>query len=255
MPVVILPISVINEVRNLPENKASFEKGIKEMFAHRWTGVGENPPEVLLAVQNDLTRHIAKASDGLQEEARHALDTEFGACNDWTIHNLYNRLVRVFAQLTGRVFVGRPLSREKEWIHSSVEYSIDAVEALKAFWLLPQWLRHVVGPFLPPTKRVNCHYNAGAQLLKPIIDACLSKEENEKLFVDDSEDEQGTMISWILKRLGPGKSIDPQTMALRQMNCKPGRRSKPIAKLELTSRSSIFCSYRCYNEDSLRGHF
>ena len=114
-PTVMLPISMLDEIKNLPEKKASFNELLREVFAGRHTGFGDDRSELVAAVKIDLTRNIAGALDGLQDEIKYALDKEFGPCHDWTSLELYGKLARIVALLSGRVFVGRPLSREEEW--------------------------------------------------------------------------------------------------------------------------------------------
>jgi hypothetical protein len=114
-PIVILPISVLDEVRNLPENIVSFNGEIRRIFVGKHTGFGDDRPEVIAAVKVDLTRNIASTLDGLQDEIKYALNKEFGSCEDWTSIKLYGKLARAVALLSGRVFVGRPLSRVEEW--------------------------------------------------------------------------------------------------------------------------------------------
>ncbi|KAA8574660.1 hypothetical protein EYC84_003910 [Monilinia fructicola] len=70
-PLVILPISVIDEVRNLPENKASFIQDIQRSFTAKHTGIGkEAGPELIQALKLDLTKHLASNIDDMQDEIR-----------------------------------------------------------------------------------------------------------------------------------------------------------------------------------------
>lgn len=45
-PIVILPINMIDEVRNLPESKVSFAQEVQRIFHYKITGIGEDIPEV-----------------------------------------------------------------------------------------------------------------------------------------------------------------------------------------------------------------
>lgn len=57
-PILILPNSAINEVRNLPESQISFVKEIKRIFHYEYTGIGEHRPEVrAMALQLSGTSH------------------------------------------------------------------------------------------------------------------------------------------------------------------------------------------------------
>jgi hypothetical protein len=216
---VILPISTINEVRNLPENKASFMKDIRREFSSRQTEIGNEGPEVHQAVKIDLTRHIASTLDDLQEEIRYAFDKEFGTCADWTPISLYGKMTRIVALLSGRVFVGRPLSRNEEWIQATIMFTFYCMAAKNAINAYPEHLRSIVAPFVPELKRLRQFKKRGGELLKPILDAQMAKQDGEKILRDDTEDEQGTMISWILKHTKENEKTDPLILANNQMGC------------------------------------
>ncbi|KAE8454197.1 hypothetical protein EG329_005122 [Mollisiaceae sp. DMI_Dod_QoI] len=216
-PLVILPISIINEVRNLPENKASFMKDVRRAFSSKYTGVGEEGSELVNVVKVDLTRHIASTLDDLQDEIRYGFDKEFGACEDWTPFSLYHKMTRIVALLSGRVFVGRPLSREEEWIQATIMYTLFCVKAKNAINNYPGYLRPIVAPFLSEVRKLHQFKKRGGELLKPILDAQMTKEGNEKLHRDDSIDEQGTMISWILKHTKENERSNPLVLGNNQM--------------------------------------
>lgn len=106
---------MLDEVRNLPEKTASFDKLVREVFLGKHTGFGEDRPEIIAAIKVDLTRNIASALDGMQDEIKYALSQELGSCHEWTSIAVFGKVARIVALLSGRVFVGLPLSREEEW--------------------------------------------------------------------------------------------------------------------------------------------
>lgn len=56
--------------------------------------------------------------------------------------------------------------------------------------------------------------------MKPIVDAQMLKDGNEKLHRHDTNDEQGTFISWLMKHTNEHKRNDPLVFANNQMGCK-----------------------------------
>lgn len=248
-PIVILPISVLDEVRNLPEDKVTLMGEIRRMFAARHTGIGDDRPEVTAAIKVDLTRHIASTLDGLQDEIKYALHKEFGPCEDWTSVPLYDTLARIVALLSGRVFVGRPLSREEEWIDSSVKYTMDVNACRLAIMGWRNEFRTFVAPFLPEIRRLHYHKARGAQLLAPILKDCLARAQNEKSELEDFEDEQGTFITWVLKHTDQKDRADPMVLATNQMNCTS---LFPVLQ-DCGSYSfySVFCCHSYDNNDDM----
>ena len=195
-------------------------KDVRRAFAGKYTGVGETPPEVIQAVKIDLTRHIASILGGLQEEIRYAFDKELGPCEDWTTIRLYEKLTRVVALLSGLIFVGRPLSREDEWLDLIITYTGNILAARNAILKYPVFLRPFVAPLLKEIKKVRHHKTRGAELLDPILKAKLAKENNEKCQLDGSQDDQGTFISWVLRHIRDKDRGDPVMLATQQMVCK-----------------------------------
>ena len=195
-------------------------KEIQRMFVAKHTGIGESRPEVTQAVKIELTRHIASTLDGLQEETRYAFDKEPGSCEDWTPVVLYPKLTRIVALLSGRVFVGRPLSRQEEWIQATINFTVDSVGAKDAILKYPVFLRPFVAPFLPQIRRVKKYRAEGGKLLEPMLKASLARARHEKTYLDDMEDEQATFISWVLGHTKEENRHDPTVLANNQMVCK-----------------------------------
>ncbi|PQE08811.1 cytochrome p450 monooxygenase protein [Rutstroemia sp. NJR-2017a WRK4] len=217
-PMVILPFSSLDEVRNLPETKVSFTKEIYRMFIGRYTGIGHDSPILIKAVKTDLTRHIASTLTALQDEMRYSLDKEFGPCEDWTSVNLYSKLLRIVALLSGRVFVGRPLSRNEEWIDISIKYTMDCSASRTGILKYPGWLRPFVAPFIPEVRKLREHKEVGKRLLKPLMEVCSRRFTEGKVAHDDEfDDEQGTFVTWMMKYMDEKTRADSENLAAQQL--------------------------------------
>ncbi|CAD6444951.1 574f7162-9d91-4dd4-b04b-ccc169e0b55a [Sclerotinia trifoliorum] len=217
---VVLPISTHDELRNLPENKASFVQDISHIFFGKQTGLGENTPPLIKAIKTDLNRHVASTVEALQDETRYALD-EFGSCENWTKVTVAERMARLVALLSGRVFVGKPLSRNEEWIKTTLEYTVDAVKARDEVLRYPELIQNLAAPFLPQIRTVKQNKAKAAQLLRPIIEECMRKFKEGKMgdkeSTDEFDDNQGTFISWLLKWTDEKNREDPFMLADSQM--------------------------------------
>ncbi|KPM38711.1 hypothetical protein AK830_g7854 [Neonectria ditissima] len=217
-PIVVLPIGIQDEVRNLPESRVSFTQEHQRNFFAQYTGIGDHRPEMIKAIRIDLTRHIASTLPALQEEVRFGFDKEFGDCKDWTPLPVYLKVLRVVALMNGRIFVGRPLSREEEWIQSTISYTIDCVKARNAIREHPVWKRRWVTSSLPEIAKLTHHRTRGGELLEPIMKAQLAKPSfKEKLHNPESGDEEGNFIEWILKYTPEELRNDPVNLAVNQM--------------------------------------
>ncbi|KAF7880201.1 uncharacterized protein EAF01_012049 [Botrytis porri] len=221
-PLVVLPHCTLDEVRFLAEEKASFQKEIDRMFLSAHTKVGQDAPVLVKTIKNDLTRHTTSVAGALKDETHYALDTEFGTSESWTKVVLFEKVVRIVALVSGRVAVGRPLSRNKEWLQTSTQYTIDCIKAKNAATEWPAWTRYFVVPFLPDVKKVKAHTEKAAELLKPLINQCIRRFKEGKGIGEDSgdefDDDQGTFVSWIMKHTSPELRENPYNLAINQLN-------------------------------------
>jgi hypothetical protein len=96
-------------------------------------------------------------------------------------------------------------------------YSVQAKEAINAY---PEWTRRIAVYFLPEVKRLWEFRKKGRKLLRRILDAQIAKEGYGKIHREDTEDEQGTFISWLLKNTTEHERSDPLVLANNQMACK-----------------------------------
>ncbi|KAF5871337.1 putative cytochrome p450 oxidoreductase protein [Botrytis fragariae] len=218
-PTVVLPLNMHDELRNLPENKASFQKELSRIFYGEQTGLGKDTLPIIKVVKTDLNRHVASTIQPLQDESRFALDKEFGMCENWTQLIVYEKILKMIALLSGRVFVGRPLSRTEEWINISSHFTEDVVLARESVAKYPAWLRSFALPFLPEIRKVKHHKVVGAELLRPIIEGCIQRFREGKGGDegDEFDDDQGTFVSWVMKWSDEKKKEDPFALAQHQL--------------------------------------
>ena len=221
---------------------------VRRQFAYKQTDIGGEQPAIIQAVKIDLTRHIASTLDDLQEEIQYGFNKEFGPCEDWTPISLYGKMTRIVALLSGRVFVGRPLSREEEWIQATVMYTFYSMQAKDAVNAYHPYLRSIVAPFIPELQSLKKFRRRGAELFMPILQQQLAKEDNEKIRRDDNDDEQGNMIAWMLKHTPEIQRSDPMVLANNQMGCEFFH--NPVLDSKLNASFSINGS----NSHDLNGH-
>ena len=69
------------------------------------------------------------------------------------------------ARLSSLIFLGKEVSRDKEWLDVSVNYAIDAFIAARELRMWPAVLRYVVHWVLPATRRVRDHMRVGGEIV------------------------------------------------------------------------------------------
>lgn len=194
------------------------------MFYAKYTGINNNAPALFGILKGELTRHVASTIDALQDELRYAISKEFGSGETWTKVVLYEKLLHIVALLSGRVFVGRPVSRNEDWINSSISYTVDCIAASENVPKYSALVRYFGMPFTREIRKIKEHRTKSAELLKPVIEKCIERSKEGKggaVGGEDEEfdDEQGTFVGWILKHTEPKKRKDPLALAQNQLSC------------------------------------
>jgi hypothetical protein len=189
---------------------------VKQEFMYKHTSIGESRPEVILAVKNELTRNISTVLDTLQDEVKYAFDKEVGPCTEWKPIFLFKAVTNIIALMSGRTFVGLPLSREDDWLNVTINFTVDAVAATRAVRKWNPLLRPFVAPFLEEIQRIKKHKARGAEMLAPYVEQKLvdvAMDEKKK----PGEEEQSAFIGWVLKYTKEHERRDPAVLALNQI--------------------------------------
>lgn len=187
---VLLPPKYFDEIRSIPESKWSGRLSARKLFQSRFTGIGDNSHQVVHTVKSDLTRHIGKTLDALQDEMDFAAEQTIGACEDWTSMAPYPALLRIVSLISGRVLVGLPFSRTEQWVQISINFTMVCFGAAQKYATYSSWLRPFVVPFLTVTRNIHKQRKVATTLLAPVI-------ADYKASIK-SDEEPTNMIQWAL---------------------------------------------------------
>lgn len=144
----IVPPRFLDEIKALPEHILSFQKQVTARFLGKYTGLGVNDT-LVHSVKVDLTKNIPRIMGELQDEVGYSIGKHIGPCEDWTGYELYNMLLHLVALLSGRIFVGHPLSRNETWLHATVRYTIDGFVGAEKLWTYPRILHPIMQYLIP----------------------------------------------------------------------------------------------------------
>jgi gliotoxin biosynthesis cytochrome P450 monooxygenase len=190
----------------------------------RYTGLGIPNTETIEAIKVDLTRNIAKVLSDIQDEIVYACDREIGECPAWTEVPVYDKVLQLVALLSGRTFVGLPLSRDKEWTDATINFTSDTLRAVKAIEKYHPLIRPLISHLLPEVKGLRAYREFAGEKLKPQVDAILIRrleKENghmpEDLLDDDVVKGDFNMIHWTLNHLKDINSADAILLGQLQM--------------------------------------
>lgn len=200
---IILPNYLFEELKDLPDNELSFRQHVYRILNGKYTGLGSVVEPFVGSVKHDLTMNINATLAILQDEIQYAIEEGIGDCTDWTAVNPHAKLLRIVALASGRIFVGRPLSRDEEWIKLTVNYTIDSANAVKDVFRVPWWLRPFVVRYLPSIRKAIGYRHRVAEKLKPQLSAMieaskLAQDLDDDAFFDVTPSDQHCMATWSL---------------------------------------------------------
>ncbi|KZL75804.1 cytochrome p450 oxidoreductase [Colletotrichum incanum] len=219
-PIVILPGRLVDDVKNMPEEKVSLHAEVKidHSMAVTKVGGGTYGQELLPTVRIDLTRHTNGAIPAILDELRFAMDIELKDVGpeEWSTKMLHMSVTKISALMLSRIFIGRPISRRPEWLRSAIGYTMDLMRARHALNRYPYWLRLFIGKYLPEVKQMQSHLESGKTILMPIVEKLVKEKaaaQNQHVWADEKplqhymsdeealefDDAQGTFCSWLLK--------------------------------------------------------
>lgn len=87
---------------------------------------------------------------------------------------------RIGSLMSSRAFVGLPLSREEDWVESTVNYTSGVSRAWMILRLIPWPIRFFVAPFLPQVQALKAQRWINETKMAPLLAAKQSDDVREK---------------------------------------------------------------------------
>jgi cytochrome P450 len=106
--------------------------------------------------------------------------------------NVYNSITRVVAAVSTRIFAGKELTTNEEWLQTAIQYTGHLVACANALKQIPPWLRPLLYRFTPEYKRLRATNEAAVRLVKPLIEA--RREAMDRPDFNGGND----MLQWML---------------------------------------------------------
>ncbi|KAK8137517.1 GliF [Apiospora sp. TS-2023a] len=192
---------MIDEIKSLPDTKVSNAPELFKRAGGHYSKLGTNTAAAIKALRIDLRRRTTTIPH-LTEEARYAFDDALGRYHpDWSPLAVFPQINRAVAIVSGRVFLGKRLSRQEEWISLSSEWAVRVFGIMRAIQRYPSWLRPYITPLLPETKEVLVHRAKAKAFLEPTFSKHIEAKENGTTVPGEEEEE--SLTSWLMKYLAP----------------------------------------------------
>lgn len=169
-----------------------------DVFLGQYSFMGTKADEFDEAMRYDLQRNTPKVLASFVAEVDYVFEKTFGKPRVWEAFQPRECMARVAALMSGRAFVGLPLSRDEEWAEATVTYTQDVTKAWMVLRMIPKSLHWLLAPCLPQVRSLNQHKALTQRKLKPLLRQELSADKQNGQ-VGDGEP-GGDMIRWFRKR-------------------------------------------------------
>ncbi|KAK4246332.1 cytochrome P450 [Corynascus novoguineensis] len=211
--IIVLPPNLTNEMRNDP--RLSFSDWIRKNFhAHLpgFEGFREGTRDsriVQEVIMKDLTKYLNKVTEPLSEETALAVDELYPASDDQAWHTISPRekLLRLVARVSSRVFLGGEVCRNEAWLRVTREYTVNGFRAAEELRLWPAPLRNLVHWFVPSCRRARADVAEARRVISGLLEKRrLQKQRGEKVEYEDA-------VEWF-EREARGREYDPTVAQL-----------------------------------------
>ncbi|KAH8172384.1 cytochrome p450 domain-containing protein [Sarocladium implicatum] len=210
MKMAVLPSSEIETIRNLPETVVSIKKHHYDVFLGEYTYMGTKADEFDSAMRNVLTRQTPTVLESFTAEVGYAVQQYIGPCEDWTAVKPRHAMSHIASLMSGRAFVGLPLSRDNDWVEATVTYTQNVSWAWMVLNLLPKPVRFLVAPFLPQVRALKTQRRVNQEKLAPLLaerEAAAEATKEKKAKKTSRGEPGGDLIDWFISQYAHKPSV------------------------------------------------
>ncbi|KAH7081737.1 GA14-synthase [Paraphoma chrysanthemicola] len=206
--VTILPPEYAHEIRN--DERFSFTKAAYRWFYAHLPGMegfeaGTNETRLMkLIARHQLTHQLSKVTKDVSDECVAALRDIYTDDEDWHEISLRETNLQIMARVTSRIFLGKELCRNPDWLHITSSYSVAAFRAVEELRKWPSLLRPVALWFLPNCTAARTLVKRTRRIINPVLEQ--RRAAKAEAAATGSKVEFNDAISW-LEELAQEKSV------------------------------------------------
>ncbi|TQN64190.1 Cytochrome P450 monooxygenase ATR2, partial [Colletotrichum shisoi] len=210
---ICVPPKYLPELKKAPDDVISFSRSVDESMQSQYTKISSGAPIFVHAVKASLTPALPRLNASISDEVVESMRLELPQSTDWTEVNINAKLLRIVAMVSGRVFIGSELCRDERYLDASINYTVDVMTAVFVIELVPSFLRPIVAPWLPTTKKLYRRIAEAESVFRPIVAA---RREAAAAKRDDYR-EPDDMLQWILNAQTKFGQLSNHDLASAQM--------------------------------------
>ncbi|KAF2762310.1 cytochrome P450 [Pseudovirgaria hyperparasitica] len=202
----------LDELRKLPDSVLSFEGALEESMEKRFTKVPAFHSMVVTphVIKADLTPALVRINPVLFDEVNSLVRKEIGDNAGWTPVNIHQKLLRIVAIASGRIFVGPELCYNEDYIESAIKYTIELMDAHRKVKGLSPWLKRLKGNFLPEVKTLRKREENFNNLIAPVLKQRRCLAASGEVLPDD-------VLSWLITKADKHGTSSTEDIAYIQL--------------------------------------
>jgi hypothetical protein len=157
-------------------------------------------------VRRNLTQSLGLITDDLVDETLASMHDTLGEPASWETHLIKQDLLHIVARLSSRVFLGKELCRDANWLRITKNYTIDAFTAARLLRLFPTLLQPICYWLIPTCTKLRREVQEARRLILPEIERRKQRAE-AALQAGEKPPKSADTIGWMVENAS-GRDVD-----------------------------------------------
>ena len=202
---VIVPNRFAEELKSHPS--LNFNEAFAKDFFAKYPGFDgmrqglEDDSFMQEVVRIKLTQSLGLVTDDLVDETDASLNDIFSYVtedNGWQTRVIKNDILQLVARLSSRVFLGKELCRNEDWLRITKDYTVDTFTASAILRMVPSFIRPLAFWFIPTCTRLRGEVKDARRLIMSEVEQRRQRAE-KCLAAGEKPPKQADAIGWMVE--------------------------------------------------------
>ena len=164
----MIPKDCVEAFKNASDLDVDFSASFREMFEGDYTTIGQRWHLHPRVIKTTLNTQLGDILPSVEQEIREAFSA-MPPCEGWTPLSPVELSRSIIARSSNRMLAGKLLSRNEEWIKTSVNFTTDAFAAAQKMKTCHSLIKPIAQYFVPEMRAVRQHIRTARKIIKPIL--------------------------------------------------------------------------------------
>ena len=207
---IIVPDRFADELKSHPD--LNFNEAFAKDFPVHYPGFDgvtqglQDGTFIQEVVRVKLTQSLGLGTDDIVDETALALHEIFGESIDWETRAMKQDVLDIAARLSSRVFLGKELCRDPDWLEISKDYTVDSFMGAQHLGMLPGLLKPIIYWLIPTCTRLRKEVRDSRRLILPEVERRRKRAE-AALQAGEKPPKAADTIGWMVE-VSKGRSVD-----------------------------------------------